>query len=208
MTNWRIYTGCATLAGILLTGCGTVKDDSQVAPKEHAGKGHNENHSAHREHGDTGKSNKIRLMEKNLQYVNNGRTIEKTAFLKRSDNQPFSLYVLQQFKFSAEDPGKDVVALNADDSVFMRIELLTGDVDWDEAERNVQVQLKSLTGTITDPGLDIGNGTGFEVKNEDEVITSILIKNVNEPLRLTLFTKKDKDYRDAFLKMAQTISKE
>ncbi|MGE6378341.1 hypothetical protein [Peribacillus muralis] len=207
MINWKIHAGYITLACLLLTGCGSATENKGPI-QENSGEENNETHPALQENGDPVKTNKVRLMEKNLKYTSNGRAIEKTAFLKRSDNQPFSLYVLQQFKLNAEEPGKDVVVLNEDDSIFMRIELLTGDVDWDEAEKNVKTQLKRLSETITDPRLDVGNGTGFEVKDGDEVITSILIKNEKEPLRLTIFTKKDKDYRDAFLEMAQTLSKE
>ncbi|PJN86958.1 hypothetical protein [Bacillus sp. mrc49] len=208
MINWKIHIGCAILTGLLLTGCEAAKDDSQDATKTNVEQEDNENHSAHQKNGSPEKNNKVRLMEKNLQYKRNGRTIEKTAFLKKSNNQPFSLYVLQQFKLSAVEPGKDVLVLKEDDSIFMRIELLARDTDWDEAEENTKLQLKSLSGTISDPGLDVGNGTGFEVKNGDEVITSVLIKNENEPLRLTMFTQKDKDYRDAFLEMAKTLSKD
>ncbi|MFD9624528.1 hypothetical protein [Peribacillus muralis] len=207
MNNWKLYAGCTILAGLFLTGCGATTHDDQGAPKEDVEKEDNENHPPHQENGDNGSNNKVRLMEQNLQYTSNGRTIEKTAFLKRSNNQPFSLYVLQPFKLSAEEPGKDVVVLKEDDSIFMRIELLPEDVDWDEAEETVQAQLKSVSETIKDPGLEVENGTGFEVENEDEVLTSILIKG-KEPVRLTMFTKKDQDYRDAFLKMAQTLSKE
>ncbi|MFD6209060.1 hypothetical protein [Peribacillus sp. NPDC060253] len=208
MFIWTRYLGSATLAALLLTGCGSTTDEFTEEQQEDSVKEENENHSSHGDNGNIGKNNKVRLMEQNLQYTSNGKVKEKTAFLKKSDNQPFSLYVLQQFKLSAEEPGKDIVFLTEDDSIYMRIELLKEDVNWDEVEENVQAQLKSLSETIKEPALNVENGTGFEVESGDDVITSILLKDEKAPVRLTMFTKKDKDYRDAFLEMAKTLLKE
>ncbi|CAH0202959.1 hypothetical protein SRABI96_01976 [Peribacillus sp. Bi96] len=208
MFIWTRYLGSATLAALLLTGCGSTTDEFTEEQQEDSVKEENENHSSHGDNGNIGKNNKVRLMEQNLQYTSNGKVKEKTAFLKKSDNQPFSLYVLQQFKLSAEEPGKDIVFLTEDDSIYMRIELLREDVNWDEVEENVQAQLKSLSETIKEPALNVENDTGFEVESGDDVITSILLKDEKAPVRLTMFTKKDKDYRDAFLEMAKTLLKE
>ncbi|MGE7760867.1 hypothetical protein [Peribacillus sp. NPDC097895] len=208
MIIWTRYLGSATLAVFLLTGCGSTTDEFTAEQQEDSVKEENENNSSDGDNGNIGKNNKVRLMEQNLQYTSNGKVKEKTAFLKKSDNQPFSLYVLQQFKLSAEEPGKDVVFLTEDDSIYMRIELLKKDVNWDEVEENVQAQLKSLSETIKEPALNVDNGIGFEVESGDDVITSILLKDEKAPVRLTMFTKKDKDYRDAFLVMAKTLLKE
>ncbi|MFS0762958.1 hypothetical protein [Peribacillus phoenicis] len=203
MTRWTRYIGCVTFAAFLLTGCGTTTDENADEPQEGSVKEGNESNTSQ---GDN-RNNKVRLMEQNLQYSINGEAKEKTAFLKKSDNQPFSLYVLQQFRLSAEEPGKDIVFLTEDDSIYMRIELLKTDVNWDEVEKNVQSQLESISETIRDPSLDIESGTGFEVESGDDVITSILLKDEKAPVRLTMFTKKDRDYRDAFLEMAKTLMK-
>ncbi|WP_144550133.1 hypothetical protein [Peribacillus simplex] len=200
MISWTRYIGCVTFAAFLLSGCGTTIDENADEPQEDSVKEGNEGNTSQ---GD----NKVRLMEQNLQYTINGEAKEKTAFLKKSDNQPFSLYVLQQFRLSAEEPGKDIVFLTEDDSIYMRIELLKADVNWDEVEKNVQAQLKSISETISDPSLDVEGGTGFEVESGDDVITSILLKDEKSPVRLTIFTKKDRDYRDAFLEMAKTLMK-
>ncbi|MFF2499410.1 hypothetical protein [Peribacillus sp. NPDC058075] len=203
MTRWTCFIGCVTFAAFLLTGCGTTTDENAGEPQEGSVEEGNEGNASQ---GDN-RNNKVRLMEQNLQYSINGEAKEKTAFLKKSDNQPFSLYVLQQFRLSAEEPGKDIVFLTEDDSIFMRIELLKTDVNWDEVEKNVQSQLESISETIRDPSLDIEGGTGFEVESGNDVITSILLKDEKAPVRITMFTKKDRDYRDAFLEMAKTLMK-
>ncbi|WHY98964.1 hypothetical protein [Peribacillus simplex] len=207
MTSWTRYIGCVTFAAFLLTGCGTTTDENADEPQEDSVKEGNEGNNSQGDNHNNRSDNKVRLMEQNLQYTINGEAEEKTAFLKKSDNQPFSLYVLQQFRLSAEEPGKDIVFLTEDDSIYMRIELLKEDVNWDEVEKNVQAQLKSISETISDPSLDVEGGTGFEVESGDDVITSILLKDEKSPVRLTIFTKKDRDYRDAFLEMAKTLMK-
>ncbi|MGE7903895.1 hypothetical protein ACQKNS_05765 [Peribacillus sp. NPDC094092] len=207
MTSWTRYIGCVTFAAFLLTGCGSTTDENADEPQEDSVTEGNESNTSQGDNHNNRSDNKVRLMEQNLQYSINGEAKEKTAFLKKSDNQPFSLYVLQQFKLSAEEPGKDIVFLTEDDSIYMRIELLNADVNWDEVEKNVQAQLKSISETISDPSLDVEGGTGFEVESGDDVITSILLKDEKSPIRLTIFTKKDRDYRDAFLEMAKTLMK-
>ncbi|MFE4813526.1 hypothetical protein ACFQ9Y_20700 [Peribacillus simplex] len=207
MTSWTRYIGCITFAAFLLAGCGTTTDENADEPQENSVKEGNEGNTSQGDNHNNRSDNKVRLMEQNLQYTINGEAKEKTAFLKKSDNQPFSLYVLQQFRLSAEEPGKDIVFLTEDDSIYMRIELLKADVNWDEVEKNVQAQLKSISETISDPSLDVEDGTGFEVESGDDVITSILLKDEKSPVRLTIFTKKDRDYRDAFLEMAKTLMK-
>ena len=208
MKKWTFYAGSALLATLMLAGCGadsTVDEpkdkQEEVNPKDNQG-----NNSSDQEQGT--KKEKIRLMEQNLQYTWNGKTKEETAFLKKSDNQPFSLYVLQDYDLSAEEPGKDIVFLKDDDSVYMRIELLE-DANWDEVEQNAKDQLKTISDNLEAPALDIENGTAYEVSTtEGEVVTSILLKDEKAPLRLTLFTKKNQDYRNAFLEMAKTAEKE
>lgn len=208
MRNWTLYLGGATMAAFLLTGCGTTTDDKTSEPQEETVKDENKADSNIETDSNAEDNNKVRLMEQNLQYTSNGEAKEETAFLKNSDNQPFSLYVLQQFELTAEEPGKDILFLSEDDSVSMRIELLSEDVNWDEVEENVQTQLKSVSDKIEDPALNIDNGSGYEVVSGDEVVTSVLLKDEKAPVRLTMFTKKDQDYRDAFLEMAKTLMKE
>lgn len=208
MRKWTHYLGGATMAAFLLTGCGTTTDDKTAEPQDDPVKEENKAGSTNGEDSSSGESKKVRLMEQNLQYTINGEAKEETAFLKTSDNQPFSLYVLQQFGLTAEEPGKDILFLTDDDSVSMRIELLTEDVNWDEVEENVQTQLKSISEKIEDPALNIDNGSGYEVVNGEDVVTSVLLKDEKAPVRLTMFTKKSTDYRDAFLEMAKTLMKD
>ena len=146
--------------------------------------------------------------EKTLQYLLNNESKEETAFLKKSDNQPFSLYVLPSFELSAEEPGKDVVLLSENDKIYMRIELLSDNVDWTKAEEDAKAFLNAISDSITEPELNINNGLSYEVTSGNDVVTAVLLKDEKTPVRLTMFTTKDADYRHAFLEMAKTIQKQ
>lgn len=226
MKKWTAMISGAVVTTFLLAGCSTAnnengqnapKDDVQnkTAQKEATQKEVTQNNTqkatetvgtneATSEKQDKGISSK----EQQLQYSFNGATKTETAVLTKSDNQPFSLYLLPSFELSGEEPGKDVVLLKADDNIFMRIELLPENVNWTDVENNVKAQLSSISKQIYNPGLKIDNGISYEASNNNDVVTAILLKDTKTPVRLTLFTTKNADYRDAFIQMAKTIQKQ
>jgi hypothetical protein len=219
MTKWTSMLSGVAVATLLLTGCGTSNtDEVKKSPKENTstnqnGTSQNEDPNASvptstSEAASAEQKSGIQEKEQQLQYVFQDESKEETAFLKNSDNQPYSLYVLPNFELSAEEPGKDVILFSENDKIFMRIELLPDNTDWAAIEENVKAQLSSISASIYDPGLNIENGSSYEVTKDNEVVTAILLKNEKAPVRLTLFTTKDADYRDAFLQMAKTIQKQ
>lgn len=148
--------------------------------------------------------------EEQLTYQLNGETIKETAVLTNSDNQGYSMYVLPNFTLTGEEPRKDTVYVNDADQNFMRIELLSDDVDWEQYEQNIAVELEYYNSDITEPtdaNLQIDNASIFEASNEEELATIYLIKDEKQPIKLTMFTKADQDYRSAFVEMAKTIVK-
>lgn len=154
---------------------------------------------------------KVRILEQNIDYSVNGESKQNTAFLTTSDNQHFTMFVLPEYELSAEEPMKDVLLLSGKEDVFMRIEILPADINWDETEENVKAQLGSISEsveTLNAGEFSLTNGSIFEAKNGNDVVTSVLIKDKSNPVRLTLFTTKDEDYRDAFIKMGSTIIKQ
>ncbi|WP_079508233.1 hypothetical protein [Mesobacillus jeotgali] len=173
----------------------TAKEDQQAAEQE-----------KHQEEG------LIRIMEQNLDYTLNGQEKQQTGFLKYNDNQNYSMYVMPDYELTAEEPNKDVLMWNEDDSIFMRIELLPADAEWSLVEENSKAQLAAVgpevkeAETPEDPFFK--NAWAMETKNGPDIVTTYLIKNEDQPLKLTLFTKEGADHRDAFTQMAKTILKE
>ncbi|MGG7618647.1 hypothetical protein ACVBAX_04635 [Robertmurraya sp. GLU-23] len=154
----------------------------------------------------------IRLLENKLTFTLNGETKEETAFLKHSDNQGYSMYVLPEYELTAEEPNKDVVMLSNDGEIFMRVELLPEDVDWDATEQTAIDQLQAVSAEVnevTPPKLEFfANSKVYEAKINGEVITSYLVNNNEGVIKLTSFTKESADHRDSFIKMAETIVNE
>jgi hypothetical protein len=154
----------------------------------------------------------IRLLENKLSYTLNGETKEETAFLKHSDNQGYSIYILPEYELTAEEPNKDVVILTSNGEIFMRIELLSKDVNWDTTVQTAVEQLQAVSSEVTElpPPKEefFENSKVYEAKENEDVITSYLVKNSEGVIKLTLFTKDTADYRDSFIKMAETILNE
>ncbi|PLT28942.1 hypothetical protein [Peribacillus deserti] len=212
----KILLGTGILA-LSLAGCGTAEQESSAPKKETA---EHKDHNAGKPSQDTKKNpatepassekqNTMRVMEQNLQYKMNGADKQETAFLKNSDNQHFSMYVLPGYELSAEEPGKDIVFLKDQDSVYMRIELLSNPV-WQEEEEMAKAQLMAVSDKISTPALpnfDVKNAAAFEASNDEENVTVVIIKDTNNPVKLTMFTNKDQDHRSAMLEMAKTILK-
>ena len=148
--------------------------------------------------------------EKQLTYQFNGETIKETASLTNSDNQGYSMYVLPNFTLTGEEPRKDTLYVNNADQNFMRIELLSDGVDWEQYEQNIAVELEYYNSDITAPtdaNLQMDNASIFEASNGEELATIYLIKDEKQPMKLTMFTKADQDYRNVFVEMAKTIVK-
>ncbi|WP_409291981.1 hypothetical protein [Peribacillus sp. SCS-37] len=159
---------------------------------------------------DSSAGNTMRVMEQSLKFTVNGKVNQSTGFLKNSSNQKYSMYVLQVFQLTAEEPNKDIVFLKKDDSISMRIELLPVDANWEEQEGMAKAQLMSVSESISSPslpGLDRQNTIAMEAAGGDEVVTALLIKDKETPVKITMFTKKGQDYRSPMLEMAKTISK-
>ena len=154
---------------------------------------------------------KTRTAEQAIEYSLNGETKNESAQLVKSDNQNFSLYVLPNFELTAEEPYKDLLFLSEDDSNSMRIEILPADTDRDSLKANTLLQLQVVNETVQtlDPPNDefLQNAIIMEASNNNgEVVTAYLIDQKESIIKLTLFTKDQPDYRDAFIQMAKTIN--
>lgn len=139
----------------------------------------------------------------------NGELTEETAFLKHSDNQGYSFYVLPEYEFTAEEPYKDVVMYSENDHIFMRIEILPSDIDWNYIEESTIAQLNAVNTNVKlgpVPSDEFyANTKVFESNGNGDLVTAYLVKNNELSLKLTLFMPENENYRDPLLKMAKTI---
>lgn len=216
MKKWTALLSGFAISSLLLAGCGTTSTDEGTDSKkeENTITTNTQNKVATTEdttvatETTTQEQTSEIAKEKQLHYRFQDKDQTATALLKTSDNQPFSLYVIPEFELSAEEPGKDVVLFKENDQIFMRIELLAADIDWATAETEAQAFLKAISDTVTDSDLTLDNGSSYQVTTDNDVVTVVLLKNEKLPVRITMFTTKDADYRHAFLAMANTIQKQ
>jgi hypothetical protein len=204
------------LSALFIAGCGSPEEsesaDKAPAAQPAAAPEKNEEDQKTSDQEKDNENGLIRIMEQNIAYTVNGEQKEETAFLKYNDNQNYSMYVLPEYELSAEEPNKDVLMWTEDDSVFMRIELLPADAEWALVEENSKAQLAAVgpevkeAQTPEDPFFN--NAWAMETKSGSDIVTTYLIKNEEQPLKVTLFTKEDADHRNAFLEMTKTIMKE
>lgn len=202
------------ISAIFIAGCGS-DDQSKTAEPEQAHSSQQASapeKSSEDQQGTEQEQGLVRIMEQNLEYAVNGEQKEQTAFLKYNDNQNYSMYVLPDYELTAEEPNKDVLMLSEDDSVFMRIELLPADAEWSLVEENSKAQLAAVGSEVkeikTPEEPFFSNVWAMETKSGTDIVTTYLIKNEEQPLKLTMFTKEGADHRDAFIGMAKTIMKE
>lgn len=156
-------------------------------------------------------SEKIRLFEMNLTYEVNKEKKEETAFLRSSDQQDYSLYILPEFVLTAEEPNKDVLYLKENDRHFMRIEILPSETNMDDAVSTIKEQLTAVNSEVTQLEVKnspwLANAHIYQAEKDDEVVTAYLLEKDNLIIKLTVFTTKEQNYLDPFLKMAETIEK-
>ena len=207
------------LSALFVAGCGssesTESADKAPASKPASAPANDEKEQKTTEQEQTennGEEGVIRILEQNLTYSVNGEEKEDTAFLKYNDNQNYSMYVLPEYELTGEEPNKDVLFWNEDDSVFMRIELLPADIDWAMMEENTKAQLTAVGPEVKEAEIPedpfFAGAWAMETKSGAEIVTSYLIKNEQQPIKLTLFTKETANHKDAFLEMGKTILKE
>lgn len=211
LSQWILITG---LLGSILTGCGTEEAGNSTNGTTPAQKEEQINKKQNTENEQTVEEEKnedgiVRATEQNIVYKLNSETKEETAFLKNSENQPYSMYVLPEFELTAEEPGKDVLFLGSNAQTFMRIELLPADIDWKVLEESTKAQLESINEdvqTLEAPSDEFfKDSIVMEASNDNDIVTAYIIKNEKQPLKLMIFSQKDLDYKDPFIQMGKTI---
>jgi hypothetical protein len=155
----------------------------------------------------------VRILEQKISFEKNGKEIRDTAFLKYNDNQHFSMYVLPSYRLTTETTQLARLYYDYDKSIFMDIELLTDNINWQDLKRNTNKQLTTIakqSPTIRElKGDFLEESAIHEVKMADGRVFSTYFLNLsNLKVKLEMETRMDTDHRDAFFQMAKTIIRE
>lgn len=135
---------------------------------------------------------------------------DDSATLTKSDNQDFSLYLLDGYELTGEEPRKDVLYFKDEDHYFTRIELLPVDHNLDDATDTIKAQLEAVSPDVTKGEAPAGHdwlndATIYTSHNNEDRVNAYLIPKDKFLLKLTIFTDVDDDHVDPFLRMAETI---
>lgn len=198
---------------IMLTACGTTQENSKSHNSSHSTSDQAPKEKTSKESSDTSSDEQtIRLLEQMMAYENEGMQEEKMGFLKTSENQKYSLYVLEGYTFTEEEPRKDVIYYDANDKLWMRIEVLPDNVDWDKVEQEAIKGLEAVSTDVQKSSVTSYNETFsfhsvHSASNDKNRTTSYLVKASDKrpAMRLTIFTPVETENVNAFLEMANSI---
>ena len=154
--------------------------------------------------------------EKTLTYSVNEEVKEDTAKLTDSDEQNYSLYKLEGYTLTGEEPNKDSLYLDENPAVFMRVETISKD------DASYQIIADNMVETIAavsvgkEPveiakdklpqGEGVVNPIGFETTFELGTVSGYVFEQGNLIVRLSIFDQQSVNLTDAFLKMGETVA--
>lgn len=197
----------------MLTACGTAQENSKSDDSSQSTSDQVPKERSPKESSDTSSDEQtIRLPEQMMTYENEGMQEEKMGFLKTSENQKYSLYVLEGYTFTEEEPRKDVIYYDANDALWMRIEVLPNNVDWDKIEQEAIKGLEAVSAdvqknSVTSYNEDLSFRSVYSASNDKDRTTSYLVKESDKrpAMRLTIFTPVETENVNAFLEMTRSI---
>lgn len=155
--------------------------------------------------------------DKTLTYSLDGEVKEESAALTDSEEQNYSIYKLDGFTLTGEEPNKDSLYFDDNSAVFMRVETISKD------EASYEIIAENMVETIAavsigkEPvkidqkeklpqGEGIKNPIGYETSFELGTVTGIVFEQGNLLVRVTIFDQNSANLTDAFLKMSETIA--
>lgn len=155
--------------------------------------------------------------DKILTYLVGGEVKENSAKLTESNEQNYSMYKVDGFSLTGEEPNKDALLLEENSAVSMRIETISKDVASYEIIANNMKETMAAVSFGKEPlqigdkeklpqGEGISNQIGYEMTAEIGTVTGIVFEKDNLIVRLTIFDRNAYNLTDAFLKMGETIA--
>ncbi len=195
---------------LALTACGTEQSSPQAAPTSEK-KPAEKTEAPKKDTSASDENNKVRLPETKLTYQMEGMQEQKNAFLKTSKNQNYTLYVIDGYDLTEEEPRKDVITYNENDKLWMRVEVLEKGQDLSDVKANSMETLKAGYGNVKEV-TDFSNDKNdidsvFTGQSKTEKGAVYLLKETEDhpALRLTMFAPLETESFEPFLEMARTI---
>jgi len=169
------------------------------------------------EGSNTGKEEQVTEKDNTITYTsNNTEKTEETTTLT-SDEQQYAIQAIKGFSLTAEEPGKDLLYLNEDESISMRIEYMSSnDTTFQDLVKNTEDMMSVINENVQYTEFDIqsqvknhsniSNVAAYKVDLADRVVISVVFEKENQLVRLTIFDKPSVDLADAMIQMGLTIT--
>jgi hypothetical protein len=210
-SKWNLLFASAAIA-LLLSACGT--DQSNGTPNDTTDDTPDveevENGSSVENAGED-----VEEPETDVQKENE-EDVLKDAVPTASDAQNYTISVLPNYTLTSEEPGKDSLLADDNETVFMRIETAQKEEGtYDYFSENLTAILEASSGgvaptevtdtTLIPSGEGIENAKVFSVQAESGPVTGIVFERDNMVVRLTIFDSSKEEHFNEFLKMSETI---
>ncbi|MDN4492327.1 hypothetical protein [Ureibacillus aquaedulcis] len=146
-----------------------------------------------------------------ITFSSNGQS--KTEELSPVSGEQYTIQVIPGFSLTPEEPGKDLLSYDEDDSVSMRIEAMTTD---DSTFKDLVANTEETMSAINEDyepyditefigNQDLTNSTAYVANHDNEEVTTVVFEKAEKLVRLTIFDKKEIDLSEALVKMGLTI---
>lgn len=200
MKRWKLLSAVLMMM-LLLTACGKDKGDNQG--NANAG-------NPVEQPGDEGVISDPLPLEPDNNFLEESTEIA-------SDTQNYSIHVLPQYKLTGEEPGKDVLYLEENDSHFMRIETFHNEesITFNDALNNMKEVLEAASNGQTPTELKgesfvpdhegILQAATFTVDTNEGAVTGVVFEREGFIVKLTIFESTESQNFNDFLQMGETI---
>lgn len=206
MKIWKVaFTSTALI--LLLSACGTSDETDSATPEE------TEEVAGDQEASEDTTDVQTETGEDTGEAAEEPEAAEPIGERVESDNQPFSLELVEGYSLTAEEPNRDVVYFNENDATFMRIETISKE----EGDRTQLVDTLKQTIQASDSAgslMEISSPTklptvnmpvGYEMDVEGGQVSGYVFETELHFVRATIYDVSDAMKTGEFIQMLSTL---
>lgn len=149
--------------------------------------------------------------ENKIEYTSKGEVYTHETAVVEEEN--YTIQILEGYELTKEEPGKEVLFLQDNDAISMRIEVFPKNASsYDHLVKSTEEWMAAINEykplDITEAvnkHPEITNSVAFITTIENDEVVGIVYEKNNILVRLSAFDQKDYDLKDALIKMGLTI---
>lgn len=145
-----------------------------------------------------------------ITFISKGK--EFTEEVLPISGETYTLQAIPGFALTQEEPGKDILYYEKDDSVMMRIEATSEKDSFSDLVTNteetmaaIDQQYKTYDLTPYTSEQNLKNSAAYIANFENEEVITVVFEKESKLVRLTIYDNAEYDLSDAMIKMGLTI---